>query len=271
MTTTSVNITASTSMTTAEFPGADQAFAELKPVLAAIPATEVRTQRVMVAQAVANMMAMAGAFTEDRALFASTFKPEAFNPDHFDNLPQRALALYFAEKQWFLVVDPEKALPGLVDQGAPLRQKFSDAGRYLWSRDPVIAPQMARLRANRGFLDLADDLAGWAALFDANWLHASTRCDVKQEDIKVARSVSTSMLVALGSKGKPEKESEWRSWRDRAATYARQGVDEVLSAAEYVHRKNPDALERYPSFFFLPPKNRKQAADTTDSTTNQEG
>ena len=80
------------------FPGAKEALDKLRPVLLALPFTDVSTLRFNAPQAVSNLLKVAGAFAEDRAQFESTFKKDAFNPDEHADLETRARALWQADR-----------------------------------------------------------------------------------------------------------------------------------------------------------------------------
>jgi hypothetical protein len=140
----------------------------------------------------------------------------------------------------------------------PLHAKFGKAAVYLWADHPKLGPVVADIRKGSGYLDMADDLARYAVLFDENWKAATGRCDITPDDIKTAKSTSTVILEAL-SDTSDEDVDTLKDLRTRAAEYLRRGADDIRDAATYIFRKEPDSLSRYPSLHKPSSSSRKKS------------
>ena len=233
----------------------EAAFKSLLPKLQALPASEVSPFRASAPQVVANIYRVARSYAEDRSRIAAAFKPEAFNPEAHDDLVSRAQALWHADLAVRRVIDVKGSVGELIAKTEPLRQRLLKAAIYLWENHDELGPQVADIREGRGYLDLADDLVALSGLFQAHWDFAKTRCDIQQADLAQARALSVQIVDALTGKeaAKDVQEREvgrLRDIRDRAAAYAREGVETVRAAAAFVYQKQPEALDRYPAFYF---------------------
>ncbi|MBI3074190.1 MAG: hypothetical protein HYY84_18945 [Deltaproteobacteria bacterium] len=60
--------------------------------------------------------------------------------------------------------------------------------------------------------------------------------------------------------------TESRDLRDRAATYARYGVDTIRAAAGFIFRADEAALDRYPAIFVARGRRRRIAPKTAPTT-----
>ena len=232
-----------------DFPTADVALEQLRGVLAAMPRAEVRRFTANVPTAVRNALVLYRSFIEDRPLFEATFRPEAFSCAELEDLGIRARALWYTDVLLRQAVDPQSLLPELIARGNPLRKKMLRAGRYLWEFDPDLGPVIAEIISGRGRADMADDLMALSSLFTENWVQASGRCEVTEADPQEARSMALRILDALGMTAGSTKVVERRNLRNRAGTYLRNAADKLRDAAKFVHRRDPDALARYPSLF----------------------
>jgi hypothetical protein len=232
-----------------DFVGGPEALALLEPRLRGLPEASVSPFRASVPQAVANALQVARSFAEDRALFVAAFKQKFFDPEEFDDLEQRALALWQADVNYRLTMNPEGAIAGILDEARALRKKLLSAASYLWIEDAITGPRLAAVRKGHGQMDLADDLVTLASMFEANWSHARTRCDVKKSDLGRARELSHQVLHAL-TLGKDRSAVEAaRDLRDRAAAYANRGIRVVRAAAGFLFCNAPARLDEYPSMF----------------------
>jgi hypothetical protein len=172
-----------------------------------------------------------------------------FDPEEFDDLEQRALALWQADVDYRLTMNPEEAIVTLLGEARSLRKKLLSAADYLWNGDVSIGPRLVTVRKGHGQVDMADDLVTLASIFEGNWSHARTRCDVEKNDLGRAREISRQVLHAL-TLGKDRTVVEAaRDLRDRAGAYANQGVRVVRAAAGFLFCNDPARLEQYPSMF----------------------
>jgi hypothetical protein len=245
---------------------ADQALKSLHAKLAAIAVGKIQSFRAPVAQVVANIMRVYRSFREDSERLTATFKPEAFSPAAYDDLPVRAQALWHADTKLRQLLDPTGISVALVAKAEPLKKKIFRAASYLWGDDPEIGSQIDAIRAGNGYLDLADDLVALSGVFGAHWSFASGKCDITEADLAAARGVASELMTALVGRDASRETAgrdiaQVRDVRDRAATYAREGIDDVRAAAAFIYRRDSEAwTERYPSFFQGIGGHRRRAA-----------
>ncbi|MBI3072937.1 MAG: hypothetical protein HYY84_12555 [Deltaproteobacteria bacterium] len=246
--------------------GGDEALAKLRATLDAIPAHAVTPFRAQVPEAVAAIIQNAQSYAADRARFVATFAAAAFDPAAHDNLVVRAQATWQADLLYRRATDPEGLAAELIAAAKPLRQRILRAASYLWGHDDVIAPQLAHIREGQGHLDTADDLAALAGLFSANWSTAKGRCDITEADVTQAQNISVKLVNALAAKSDDREVIKARDLRDRAATYARYGVDTIRAAAGFIFRDDEAALDRYPTIFVSRGRRRPTAPKSAPTT-----
>jgi hypothetical protein len=212
------------------------------------------------------MIQNAQSYATDRARFVATFTAAAFDPAAHDNLLVRAQALWQADLLYRRATDPGGLAAELLAVAKPLRQRVLRAAGYLWDHDEVIGPQIADVREGHGHLDTADDLAALAGIFSSNWSQAKGRCDITEADVTLAQNTSVKLVSALAAKSDDREVTKARDLRDRAATYARFGVDTVRAAAGFIFRDDEAALDRYPTIFVSRGRRRAAAAKSTPTT-----
>jgi hypothetical protein len=234
--------------------------------LLALDLAQVRRFCLSVPYAVSATTQVARAFAEDRPLFVATFRPEALNPDDFDDLPARAGALWYCDAMLRQAIDPKGALAKELLTAKPLRAKLLRAATYLWEDDEELGPVVADIRAGSGHVDTADDLVRLAVLFSDQMQACHSRCDVTLADVEAARSLGARMLSAW-RKNSTQKTTELREMRDRAGEYLMRGVDHIRAAAQFIFRNDEAAFSRYPSLYLrTPAQPRRDAATAADET-----
>jgi hypothetical protein len=197
----------------------EQALDQLRPILLGIPADEVRRLRTNPTYAVAVCMRVAVAFERDRARFASGFMPELFDVTRYDDLTQRALALWQADIRFHRVKGGEGAAAAALE-----RAKYSKLG-------------------------IADDLAALVDLFREQWEFAEPNCRITEQDLEEAAELSQQVIRSSTTTARSEEVEEVLDLRNRAAEHLRRGVDDVRAAASFVFRDDPESLASYPSLF----------------------
>jgi hypothetical protein len=230
-----------------QFQGAPEALAALRARLEDLPPDVVPPLRINVPQAVSYLLRLSRAYAEDREQFVRVFTQKGFDPARHDDMEQRALALWQADVDYRLVLDPERSLPDLVAEATPLRKKMMRAAIYLWEDDEDLGPQVVAIREGRGHMDTADDLIALAALFDSQWASAAPRCAVTVQDLVAARRLGLEMMHMLNPDVRQDATARARRLRDRAGAYALLGARDIRLAAAYVFRDHPTRLESYPN------------------------
>ncbi|MEM9489056.1 MAG: hypothetical protein AAGC55_07925 [Myxococcota bacterium] len=231
----------------ADFTAGPQALDALRPTLLSMPDEALLPARFSMLGGMTRALGLARAYAADRPRFAGAFSLAAFDPAVYDDMELRVQALWQADVDYRLLVDPQRALPPLVEEATPLRRALLRAATYLWGEDDTLGDQVAAIRRGRSTLDLADDLNALASLFEAHWADAIGRCAVTPDDLDRARQLGLRIAHALTDDDSALGRA--RDLRTRAAIYLKQGVDEVRAAAAFVFRHEPDRLAAYPSLF----------------------
>ena len=140
---------------------------------------------------------------------------------------------------------------------------------YHFSDDPAIKPELDRLRPGIGNRDTANDLLGYARIYDL-------RADVVKTDAKnyragdaaKARELAGKIIQALSTAMTPRA----RVACDRYArmwTWLSRGYDEVRYAGVWLLRNDPQRDQRFPSLFAAGRSGGgrpKKATDTQEPT-----
>lgn len=231
------------------YQGAREALAALKPTLEALPSETVVPFRMSVPIAVANVLAVARSLDEDVERFKKAFREDAFNPDDYADLRKRGLALWQADADYQNASDPERKLPVLAAQGAPLRKKLLRAAEYLWGEDEQHGSTVAAIRSGRGHVDTADDLLKLASFFEDHWASVADSSAVTADDLQQSRRLAEAMADAISARPDAAEVAAARDLKDRAATHAQAGVDAVRNAALFIYGGDTEKMVRYPTIF----------------------
>lgn len=229
------------------YAGAEEALAELKATLekrAAAPPF-----RMNVPQAVANVIIVARSLGEDAALFKELFTPKGFDPAAYADLDKRGLALWRADVEYRLALDPEGNLPPLLEKATPLRRSLLAAADYLWGSSADKESQLAAIRAGRGHMDIGDDLLALSALLSAEAEYVTANTKLTEVDLKEAARVAQSLIRTLTARDSDTAVTNARALRDRAGDYAVEGVNAVRRAATFTYGEDDAQMDRYPSVY----------------------
>lgn len=231
------------------YEGAAEALDELRDTLLGLEADRVTPFRMSVPVAVANVLAVARSFGEDRERMARAFTKEGFDPDRYANVKQRGLALWQADADYNLAIDPKRSLPKLASQAGPLRTKLLKSAIYLWEDHDAHGDAVDAIRAGSGYLDTADDLLRLASLFESEWDGVSDQSKVTREDLLQARRLGQAIIQATSAKADNRITDDARALKDRAAAYAQWAVDDIRNAAHFLYHGDDEKMSRYPSIF----------------------
>ena len=231
-----------------DYVDAGKAFEKLKPVLEKMDREDVLKMNINLLRAVLNAFKLARAYKKDREQFEGRFVKSTFDPDLYDDITERAMALWYADINVRQSTDPVD-LHIIIDKAIPVHNKLQKAANYLWDEDPELGDVVAAIRRGRSHPDMADDILSMVNLFESRWAYAKDRCDISEEDLVEARVLGIRIMEALNNTAEETVLAARRDIRSRAATWLRMGVDDVRAAASYIFRENPEEMERYPSLF----------------------
>ena len=231
-----------------DYVDAGKAYEKLKPVLMEMNEDDVRKMHLNILRAVLNSFKLAHAYRRDRKKFAGRFVKSTFDPEVYDDITERAMALWYADIKVRQSTDPVD-LHVITEKAVPVHSKLLRAANYLWEMDEELGGVVAAIRSGRSRTDMADDILSMVNLFDSRWAYAKNRCDVTEEDLVEARVLGIRIMEALNNTAEETELAARQDIRNRAATYLRLGVDDVRAAASYIFRGDPEDMERYPSLF----------------------
>jgi hypothetical protein len=242
-----------------EFIGSAEKLEVVRPALDALAEEEVRPLTLQVVTAVMSAIRLWQSYVADKALFVANFTALGFDAAGLQNFPLRISALWYTDVILGQAFQHNRALPKEVaGEAKPLHAKLAAAALYLFKNDPILIPQVRSIREGSGYLDMADDLVRYAALFATHWDDVKNRCDVTEIDLQSAKRLSPVILEGLTAI--PAKEMNARKdLRNRAGEYLCRGAEDIREAAFYLFRKKPAALTRYPSLYIARGPARKKA------------
>lgn len=142
-----------------------------------------------------------------------------------------------------------KVSPEIAAEAALVEGRMQAVCEYHLSDDPNIKPELDRLRPGTGSRDTANDLLGYARLYDL-------RLDVVKTDPKnyrpgdaaKARELAGKIIQGLSASMTPKARVAYdryvRSW-----TWLNRRYDEVRPAGLWLYRKEAQKEQRFPSLF----------------------
>ncbi|XXT15175.1 hypothetical protein WME94_33490 [Sorangium sp. So ce429] len=186
-----------------------------------------------------------------RARFAR-LPEEEFDISHLDALELACFATLhaLAEVRAAGALETDARLPvALITEATEVEGRMQALCEYQLADDPAIKPELDRLRPGTGHRDLANDLLGYARIYEL-------RADVVKADGKHyragdaarARELAGAMIQKLSAALTPRAREAYDRYV-RVWTLLCQRYDEVRAAGLWLWRKNARAQERFPSLF----------------------
>lgn len=230
-----------------------KALAAIAPAIAALSPDDLAPVKLDVETATYAALGVAGFVTEPRARarFASLPKKE-FDVAHVDGLAPACFATLYAiaeARAAGALQSDVKVAPEIVAEADEIEKRMQTLCEYQLGDDPEIAPELDRLRPGSGHRDLANDLLGYARIYEL-------RRDVVKRDGKHyrpgdaarARELAGAILQALSAAMTPKAREAYDRYA-RAWTLLFGHYDEVRAAGLWLYRKDPQREARFPSLF----------------------
>jgi len=244
------------------------ALAALQPELEKIKDTELITIRVDVETALLACLAVAG-YAQSPGVHAqfARLPKEHFDMAAVDGLGQACSAALFALKaaKKSGVLESEAIIPAeIANEAAEVEGRMQPVCEYLLSDDPEIRPVLDQLRPGTGHRDLANDLIGYAEIYESR--HDVVSRDPKHfrpGDAARAKVLAKAILKAISaSMSHDEREAYLAYVRSWTLVYRR--YEEVRAAGLWLFRADAAKDARFPSLFAVARPNggrpRKQPA-----------
>jgi hypothetical protein len=225
-----------------------QDFELLLPILKAIPKKDIRRPDMPVVQAIKEAEIMAEAAAQDNPTFVAV----GLSKDEAALLAQAAGALRYSEAVLTAALgeikDASKQWLEKEPQGYELRADILAAVSYALRSIPDASKSIKKIREGAGGFDMIQDLLALSELgkkykeqlqkinFDL------TKLDTAAELADQLGRVFSKAFIEKGSSGP-------KDLRDRAFSYMRSIMSEILAVAEYVFRKDTSRLDYYYSSF----------------------
>ena len=230
-----------------------QALRTLKPHLAALPEAELGNLKVDVEAATYAALGVAGfvGAPEVKARFAR-LPEEEFDMACVTGLETACFATLYAlaeARAAGALESNARIAPQIAAEAAEVEARMQALCEYQLQDDPEIGPLLDRLRPGNGHRDLANDLLGYARIYDLR--AAVVKGDQKHyraTDAARARELAGLYIQAFSAAMTPRARAAYDSYA-RAWALLRRRYDEVRAAGLWLFRADPTRDERFPSLF----------------------
>lgn len=230
-----------------------KALEALAPELDRLAEAELTTVRMDVEAATYAALGVVGFVSSPdvRARFARLPREE-FDVTHVDELELACFAALhaLAEARAAGALETEARLPvALVTEALEVEARMQALCEYQLADDPAIKPELDRLRPGTGHRDLANDLLGYARIYElrADVVKADPK-HYRADDAARARELAGAMIQKLSTAMTPRARQAFdryvRVWTLLCLHY-----EEVRAAALWLWRKSSRIQERFPSLF----------------------
>jgi hypothetical protein len=250
-----------------------EALDALAPALDALVEADFVTLRVDIETATYAALGVVGFVTspEVHARFA-LLPEECFDMSHVDGLGPACFAMLYAlaEARAAGALETEARLPAaLADEAAEVEGRMQALCEYHFADEPAIKPLLDRLRPGVGHRDLANDLLGYARIYELRAdLVQADRTNYRAGDAARAKALAGMMIQKLSSAMTPRARTAYDRYV-RVWTLLNRRYNEVRAAGLWLFRDDPRVQQRFPSLFAAGRPNggrpRKDAAKGTQS------
>ena len=230
-----------------------EALEALGPDLAAIPDAEIGNLRMDVEAATYAALGVAGfvGAPEVKARFAGL--PEGdFDMACVTGLESACFATLYAlaEARAAGALESEALIaPEVAAEAAELEARMQALCEYHLTDDPEIRAELDRLRPGVGHRDLANDLLGYARIYELR--AAVVKADAKYHratDAARARELAGLFIQALSAASTPRARAAFAAYA-RAWTVLSRRYEEVRAAGLWLFRADATREDRFPSLF----------------------
>ena len=141
---------------------------------------------------------------------------------------------------------------------------------FHFTDDPTLEPKLAYLRQGGSYDDLADDLFGYAAIYQEHGSVVETTpkfylASDKTDAIHLAERI----LSTLGYRGTKET-AEWSSLQTRAFTFLMRAYEEVRAAGLFLGRRQAQIEKTFPSLYTVTRSAAKSVSEAKSPAVPEE-
>lgn len=185
------------------------------------------------------------------AQFQAMGKAGLFLMTTLEDLKTAALAALYAFNQAEMAGSyaTDAMVPAtLVAQASAVEKRMQARCEYAFANDPTVKPLLDMLRPGTGYNDLANDLLGYASIYESKkaQIVATNDPNYRATDLADAKSYAGQLLACLTSSMTPKAKVAYdqlqRLWTLLAAIYA-----EVQATGLFILRFDPQRHARFPS------------------------
>ena len=183
--------------------------------------------------------------------FASLHKADLFDIANIDDLRSVASVVIFAHREAASAgaFKPTAKIPTSLDEAsAQIEREMQRVCEHNFADDPEIGPMLDALRPGTAYLDRADDLIGYAKIYEAKHAVVSKDTKYKPAHVADARKLAGEIIAALSNTMSPKAREEYDLLR-RAWTLLSKMYVEVQENGLCLLRYDPQREQRFPSVF----------------------
>jgi hypothetical protein len=247
-----------------------------RPRLAAIDPARIITPRLDVDAASRALLSVHATATQAPGLYAQLKQLDAaeqLDIANVDDLKDVAFLVMFAHREATEAgaFKSNAKIPEKLDtESARLEIEMQSVCEHNLGDHPDHGPILDVLRPGTSYLDRANDLLGYAKIYEAEPGIVSKDTKYKPTHLADARRLAGEILAALSAAMTP-KAREWYDLLQRAWTLATKMYFEVQEAGTFLLRYDPRREERFPSLYAVargggPRKKGKKGADAADGS-----
>jgi len=242
-----------------------QDFNRILPLLKNLADNEVRTPDMPVDVAVAEAETMGAAALEDLEKLTAV----GMSAELIAELPAAAGTLRVANAKWMAMwgeqKEAQKIWQGKEPEGYGLRDEMVAAMRYALRKEKEGLTILRRIQDGRSQTDMIQDLRNLAELGE-KYKEQLEAINMKAEKLEQCREMANELGNLHAKAYVADNAKEAKDIRDRAFTYMRHIMSEILDAAEYIFRLGPDRLDYYYSNY----RKRKYRNSRRDETMQEQ-
>lgn len=252
-----------------------------RPRLAAIDPARIVTPRLDIDVAAGVLLSVHATLTQAPGLHAQLSQLHAakqIDLANVDGLKEVTFVLMFVHREATeagAFKSSAKISEKLDQDSAKLEGEMQSVAEHNLSDHPEHGPVLALLRPGYSYLDRANDLLGYAKVFEAALGIVSKDTKYKATHVAEARQLAGEILAALSAAMSP-KARESYDLLQRTWTLASKMYFEVQEAGRFLLRYDPRREERFPSLYAAargggPKKGKKAAGGEGKAQGEEEG
>lgn len=232
------------------------AFNEVSPILLAMNEDELATPQMNIELAVHGALGV-DAYYRSPAVHARFQKlpSDEFNHAEADGLEKACFAAIFAieEARAMGALESDALVdPQIAAEAAEIETRMQTVCEHLLSEDPEIKKQLDRLRPGQGYRDLANDLFGYARIYEQR-IDMVKKHPVyyRPDDAKRGTELAGLILQALTEALTSSQSRDAYSTYVRAWTLVLRRYEEIRQAGLWMFRKDSQKDQRFPSLYTI--------------------